>query len=826
MKFKQKEGFFGNVECVSSKYSISRRGEIHTKVIDIPSPFNGRFRIDDVLEQSRHILMEFNQIYDSYYMGINKIEFYDENNDNVPYKNTCVDGEDVDHDNIKAAMPANGWWATCGEEHSLVFDFGKMVKIKEVYVWCANGASTPRIISITDAKSKTEQPKDEDPFCKSAYFQLAGNAGTDPEKNTFRKTPGPAKLLITLDDIVGILNANPPQSGFESFLSTDGKNLFVFYAKGAKTRALNYYFGEEPEAAVKLARSISLKTGVAIDDVAKRSMTLEELRAVRAIIVSKCVKKKWKSSEDRQLRPEDVNMYDFNFNLVKPITKKKHESLKELFDSGDSSPTYYVSHWFGGSVLDLINSCESHAMMHDLDASEAKYWVYAFANRHLDVGSDIVSDPSQSSFNRAMELAKGVLLIVDPKFDVVTRIWVNYELHRAVHSRLPIDVAIFNEGAIKMIVNQDLPNETTYQKRRREQQFPCDAMCDKFFQLQLHQGKASLENDKIRILNVMVENKANLDSKSIVQRIKAADSKDSTYVKDMERLSSIDNALKAEIAEKAISIALSTDEQSLENFFGHNLVEILGRDTLRKALQFDDLMNLNDVDDRIVEVLTGVIGPQIETFILDVCGCVNLTNACLVQMQLPETLLYLRLNFGNAPNITNEALLQFSKNIPGGLQTLLLDLTCCNAPDGSSVPQRLNSHLQALAGSIPSSLVHFGLTSTLGDDEHGMGIIDLAKCMPMGLEKFELALHWQGFNAETLNIMIGYLPSTIEDLNLSFLGGEHIDDTSLKSLAAECQKLVNLKSFKLKTSDSGSKGFYSVRDIQSLEILLACSEAL
>ena len=73
----------------------------------------------------------------------------------------------------------------------------------------------------------------------------------------------------------------------------------------------------------------------------------------------------------------------------------------------------------------------------------------------------------------------------------------------------------------------------------------------------------------------MVENKANLDSKSIVRRIKAADSKDSTYVKDMERLSTIDNALKAEIAEKAISIALSTDEQSLENYFGHNLVEIL-----------------------------------------------------------------------------------------------------------------------------------------------------------------------------------------------------------------------------------------------------------
>lgn len=177
------------------------------------------------------------------------------------------------------------------------------------------------------------------------------------------------------------------------------------------------------------------------------------------------------------------------------------------------------------------------------------------------------------------------------------------------------------------------------------------------------------------MLNVMAGNKTNIESKSITHRINVADSTDKTYMEEMESLSKIDNALKAEIAEKAVPIALSTDEQSLENFYGHDLVEILERDNLRKVLQFDDLMNVDAVNDKIVEVLTGVIGPQIETFILNVCGCVRLTNACLVKMQLPETLLHLRLNFGNAPNITNDALLQFSKNIPGGLQTLSLELT-------------------------------------------------------------------------------------------------------------------------------------------------------
>jgi len=85
-----------------------------------------------------------------------------------------------------------------------------------------------------------------------------------------------------------------------------------------------------------------------IDDVALRALSLAELQGIRAIIMSKCVKEGWKSSNDgRKLRPEDVNLYDLNKSLIMPLTKDRNCAFKELFTSGASKPTYYVSHWWG-----------------------------------------------------------------------------------------------------------------------------------------------------------------------------------------------------------------------------------------------------------------------------------------------------------------------------------------------------------------------------------------------------------------------------------------------------------------------------------------------
>jgi hypothetical protein len=104
--------------------------------------------------------------------------------------------------------------------------------------------------------------------------------------------------------IIDSLNASNPDNCFKSFLSYNGKSHFVFYEKGKRITAYNYYFGAAPSSALDLVNSV-IPHEEDIDDVALRAMSLAELQGIRAIIMSKCVKDDWKSSKDgRKLRPE------------------------------------------------------------------------------------------------------------------------------------------------------------------------------------------------------------------------------------------------------------------------------------------------------------------------------------------------------------------------------------------------------------------------------------------------------------------------------------------------------------------------------------------
>lgn len=343
---------FGTNQDVCKKYGIERGNEIHTKTFDVPTPSKSKFRIDDELEPSRFLFVEFNDIHDSYYIGINDIEFYDSKGNKVPYKNIAVDGKEVDHDSVNPAFPVNGWWAVVGETHSLLFDFEKVAHVKYIYMWCANAASTPKHMKVSDSKNASPYQSDGSytgKFSTTLYFQIGGARKKHPAKLRFLKLKE-QNQYFDYKEIIESLNKDPPTNGFQSFLTSCGCH-FVFYREGLKTAACNYYLGKDHASSINLLNTITVSSGATIDNVAKRAMTLEELRAVRALIVSNCVKYNWKSSWDGSpLRPEDVNLYDLNSLVIMPLTKKRNCSFKELFSSGDSSPTYYVSHWWGEKV--------------------------------------------------------------------------------------------------------------------------------------------------------------------------------------------------------------------------------------------------------------------------------------------------------------------------------------------------------------------------------------------------------------------------------------------------------------------------------------------
>ena len=368
---------FGIVENVTTKFNISRCGpenEIHTKVIDILSPFkdvNSSFKadvqIDDELDPSRYLHVAFEDIHDSHYIGLNSsITFKDKGGGEIPYENIEVDGKQVDHDQVKPAFPTIGWWAVVGGAHSLLFDFGERTHVKEISILCINSASTPKIMKVTDSTGPRVNVGAK--YDADFIFQLAGETEQDPTEVEFADQ-------MTCEQVVESLNANNPENFFKSFLSKDGQSQFVFYEKGKRTSAYNYYFGAESTAAIRHINSVK-PHNEEVEDVALRALSLEELRGIRAIIMSNCVKEDWRSSYDEhKLLPEEVNLYDLNQNLILPLTKQRNCSFKELFTTGEAKPTYYVSHWWGESVLDFIRCCEYHAERHGLSPDAATYWV-------------------------------------------------------------------------------------------------------------------------------------------------------------------------------------------------------------------------------------------------------------------------------------------------------------------------------------------------------------------------------------------------------------------------------------------------------------------
>ena len=814
---------FGTIENIYEKYNITRLGkeqEVHTKHVDVPSPFKTNIVIQDELEPSRYIRIDFSGIHDSYYIGINEIHFKDPQGNHIPYQNIMVDGQEVDNEKVKPAFPPNGWWCVVDGDHSLVFDFGEVTHVKEIYFWCANAASTPKEMKITDGHFLPDYTGYK--YDSELYFQLAGDV-QDPMEMIFQGG-------LTFDEVIGMLNQDPPENQFKSFLSLDGKMQFVFYQRGSRTLALNYYFGGDNSCSQDVDMVNSTKPHKnTIDDVEYRALTLQELRGIRALILDKCLKEGWKSSRDNEtiLRPEDVNLYDLSKHLIKPLTEERNCSFKELFHSGHTKPMYYCSHWWGESVFDFISCIENHAQKNELDPQTATYWVCAHANRQHDLGVDLGNDPSQSSFNRAMQVAKGVLLVCDINAIVTSRIWVDFELYRTIVTSSKLDIVIHFNGMPHLIANDPLPNETPYQKNRRESNFPFQKVCRQLLSLELHKGESSMEIDKVRILNTMIE-KRPLDSSNALERLFKNDTQCFKYQQDLHFYNLTNGALRAEMASKAVSIALSKEDQSLNNFHGFNLLDIISKDTTRTIIDLQDLASLDSVTDDVFAKLMGLATtPTLRKFVLNVVGCKNLTDACIDSISFPAFLKELDLNIGYAKNMSNEKLLDLPSKLPPSLETLKLNVCGYKTPDGNYLPPRYGSLMRELSKHISFSLKHFDFTTQINDSEEiesGVeGMYALLRELPSDLASLYVCVEqWDAFEGAMLVSMFELFPKNLKEVKIFLYSGDYVYDENMASIA-NCinTSMKQLSSLRIHTRSDARTGTYRVRNIHTVDEMKA-----
>lgn len=313
-----------------------------------------------------------------------------------------------------------------------------------------------------------------------------------------------------------------------------------------------------------------------------------------------------------------------------------------------------------------------------------------------------------------------------------------------------------------------------------------------------------------------------MDDNSILSRLKLQDAKDDEYIKDMIHLASTDATLVAEFAIKACSVALGSDEHTLENFYGFNLIELISKDASREVLNLDDLTSLDGVNDRTISLIQGLIGPSVSELNLNVKGCKNLTDECLYKLQFTEGLKRLHFNIGSGKNISNDAIIHLASIIPKQLENLFLDVSGFKTPSGEYLPIRYNNHLQALAESVPRYLQEFELVTNLHHSQDGEGLLQLVKKLPDGLKRLSFVFEcWRGFSGDILPILAAYLQPSLEEFSFIVYNGDHIEDDELKSLAQEVKKLKKLQKFHLHSRSHGDSGFYLTRTITTLDDLFA-----
>jgi len=358
---------------------------------------------------------------------------------------------------------------------------------------------------------------------------------------------------------------------------------------------------EVVEWAIDNYSDITVGKRCVIASVAMRGITLGQLHKLMLHIRKRCDIEQWTSrnlQDPKLLQPSTINLYDLAHYVIRPVTRMSKSSYVELVAFRSQKPDFFVSHWWGETIADFIMCVAQHQDLRFIDG-EACYWVCAYANNQHELGVEVADDPKSSSFFKAMQLAIGVLLILDRSATPFTRIWCCFEESVVVTNlgerSTPTLLDIATVGAIgsctlltdglterDRALVEGFPEGAAWKiKLERESNFPLEVVRPAL-ELDICSAIASQEQDKRRILNTL----AGLPKELL-------DREPDTTLSQYEE---INRTLRG-------IFAVACWRQSVER--GHDissgqsqleLAKTLKMDTRRKALKlcFDEVTNMTD----------------------------------------------------------------------------------------------------------------------------------------------------------------------------------------------------------------------------------------
>jgi len=427
--------------------------------------------------------------------------------------------------------------------------------------------------------------------------------------------------------------------------------------------------------------------------------------------------------------------------------------------------------------------------------------VCAYANNQHELGTDIGADPRQSSFSKAMELSKGMLLILDDAATPFCRIWCLFEgsMYADQGMALYLDIAtvhhsepyVITEGLLKEETRLEavMPGWGVRDKHRREQGFPLELL-EHGYVIDVTQGQASRDEDRVHILNSI----AGLPVEML----------DNAVAASHPSYGSVNGVLRSTYAEAALPITSGGGDTALTHLWPAMAADA-GRMTLVVDLLGSPITNVGVLQFAEV-VLRKLMGLRHLTLIFEGCNCVSDVSALGVSLGNLTQLGHLHMGFTGCTALSDVSALGVSLGNLTQLRHLHMGFTGCTAlSDVSALGVSLGNLTQL-------GHLHMGFAGCTALSDGSALLVSLGNLTQLGHLHMPFDACTALSDVSALGVSLGNL-TQMRHLHMGFTGCTALSDVS--ALGVSLCHLTQLQHLFM-----GFTGCTALSDVSALEVSL------
>lgn len=157
--------------------------------------------------------------------------------------------------------------------------------------------------------------------------------------------------------------------------------------------------------------------GCSITQPEERGVTLQQLRRLAATAAD-----------------ASKTLHDVLNDVIKPATQQRKCSLVELVATSAQRPQWFVVHFYGTPMADLLAALSQHATDHSL-GEDTPYWLCACALSPHGGGQPLSGATDTLPFVQALKAVQGVVSVIDREGEALQRAWTGFELYLAFTTR-------------------------------------------------------------------------------------------------------------------------------------------------------------------------------------------------------------------------------------------------------------------------------------------------------------------------------------------------------------------------------------------------------